>query len=111
VTAQAALGSADQIPHGRRRVGPQLFEDFLGGNSPVHNPDPLGRPVAGADGLDHAAQRGLVGGVAGKHLVRQGQSLGCDHQGHDPLDAVAAAAAQMLEEILLVRQQEIQTAV
>lgn len=101
---------------------------------------------------EHVAQRGLVGGVAGQHLVGQRQPLGRDHQRHHDLDTVAAfvaavteaarvilvgrhggfevgagqvieehleagveqvapALAQMPEELLLVRQQQVEAAI
>jgi hypothetical protein len=80
---------ADEVTHAGV-LGAQLGEDLLGGDAAIHHPDALGRAVAAADGGEHLAQGGLVGGVAGEHLVGEGQAFGRDDEGDDDLHAVAA---------------------
>ena len=85
---QLTLGRAHQIIH---PLLAHLADGLFGGDAPVHYPYPPRLAVGLFDLLEEAQKRGLVAGVAGHHLVGQGQTLGRDHQGDDHLPAVRTA--------------------
>jgi hypothetical protein len=93
---QLALGRAHEVAHLGLAL-PQLGQHGFGRDAAIHHPDALGAAVTFLDTLEHVPQRGLVGGVAGQHLVGQRQALGRDHQGHDHLHAVGAFVPAVTE--------------
>ena len=84
---EAPLGRADHV---LAAAGGQLLERFLGGDAPIHQPDPAGAAVEPLDLVEKGPQRGVVGRVALHDLVGHGEPLGRDHQRDDDLHAVAA---------------------
>ena len=99
--AQAALGRSHQILH-RRVALAHLGEHGLGGDAAIHHPDAPRLAVLRLDLGQEAAQRGLVGGVAGHDLVGERQAFRRHHQGDDDLDAVGALVAAIAEAALVV---------
>jgi len=93
---QPSLGGADQITD-LGIAAAEFFEHGFGGDAAVHHPDAFGLAVALLDQPQQVAQRGLVGGVAGEHLVGQRQSFGRDHQRHDDLHAVRTLVPAVTE--------------
>ena len=89
VLGQPALGRSDQIMN-RRIALAHLFENFLGGHTPVHHPDPLSLTMERFDPFQKTSQGGPIRGVARHYLISQGKTFGRDHQGDDHLHAVKA---------------------
>ena len=94
--AQAPLGRAHQIEHGRITLA-HLLERRFGGNAPVHHPDALGFAILFFDPLQKALQRGLIAGVAGHHFVTQRKALRCHNQSNHHLHAIGALVAAVAE--------------
>ena len=82
------------------------LQRFLGGNAPVHDPDPVRTPVLRLDLLQKVRQRGLVAGVARHHLVGQRKPLRRHDQGNHHLHAVRTLVAAVTEPAL-VRERRI----
>ena len=76
-----------------------LGENRLGRDAAIHHPDASGLAVLRLDLAEEAAQRRLVGGVAGQHFVGKRQAVRRHHQGDHhlrtvrPLVAAIAVAA------------------
>ena len=95
--AQASLGRAHQVAHGRITRA-HLLEHFLRRDAPFHDPDAFGLAVLRFELLEKLPQRRLVGGVAAEHFVGEWKSLRRDDQGDDHLHAIKAfvpAAAKL----------------
>ena len=98
---KAPFGRAHQVVD--RRLAPaHLLQHFFGRDAAVHQPDARGLAVARLDFLEEISQRGVVGRVAGEHLVGHRETLGRDHQGHHHLHAIAALVAAVAEAALVV---------
>ena len=82
---ELALGRANQITG---VPGAQKIQVLFADHAPVQDPDAFGLPVFLLHHLNHVLDSGHVGGVAGKHLVADGQSFGGDHQAEVDLFAV-----------------------
>jgi hypothetical protein len=97
---QAALWRAHQVID--RRIGrPHLGQPLLGRHPAVHQPDAACFAVLPLDARQKSPQRGLVGGVAGQHLVGQRQAFGRHHQSNDNLYAVRPVIARIAKAALV----------
>ena len=88
--AQLALRRADQVAPPRLA---QPGEVLRAGHAPIHDPDPLGLPIAGLHRPHDLLHRGHVGPVAGEQLVAQRHALTGDDQGQADLAAVGPMIA------------------
>ena len=74
-------------------AGAQVLQLLFGGNSPIHQPHPIGFAIKGFDILEHLRQRLLVQNVAVEDFVADGESFGGDHQRQHHLLAIEAMIA------------------
>jgi hypothetical protein len=75
---------------------------LVGRNAAIHHPDALGLAILVFDFLQEAAQRRVVGGIAGQDFIRQRKALGRHDQGDHHLHAITALVAAVAVTALVV---------
>jgi hypothetical protein len=86
---------------------PHLCQHLVGRNAAIHHPDALGLAVLVFNFLQEAAQRRVVGGIAGQNFIRQRKALGRhDQRDHDlhAITALVAAVAVTTLVVLVIRR-------